>query len=145
MHGAGRFRYPMKDECYFYTMRTKKYPNGSRPSRSTPSGYWKATGRDADVVHGGVVVGMRKSLVFYFGRSPAGQKTNWLMHEFRINEKLDQYRNHAEPERDRYVLCKVYKKDEPRDDGSREAKHWAEGGNIYAHNSIIPSRVDAQF
>ncbi|XP_057519925.1 NAC domain-containing protein 92-like [Amaranthus tricolor] len=27
---------------------------------------------------------MKKTLVFYLGRSPKGEKTNWIMHEYRL-------------------------------------------------------------
>ncbi|XP_051113403.1 NAC domain-containing protein 92-like [Andrographis paniculata] len=74
----------MGKEVYFFCLRDKKYPNGQRTNRATPSGYWKATGKDKEVFQGGIVVGMKKTLVFYLGRAPRGEKSNWICHEYRL-------------------------------------------------------------
>lgn len=74
-------------EWYFYSLRDRKYATGQRTNRATMSGYWKATGKDRHVTdgrRGGKLVGMRKTLVFYQGRAPKGRKTDWVMHEFRM-------------------------------------------------------------
>ncbi|KAL3849973.1 hypothetical protein ACJIZ3_011855 [Penstemon smallii] len=74
------------NEWYFFSFRDRKYATGFRTNRATTSGYWKATGKDREVLDPKTraVVGMRKTLVFYKNRAPNGIKTGWIMHEFRL-------------------------------------------------------------
>nr|WLO57477.1 NAC transcription factor 18 [Rheum palmatum] len=93
-------------EWYFYSQRDRKYATGLRTNRATVSGYWKATGKDRAVVRQGRLVGMRKTLVFYQGRAPKGRKTEWVMHEFRLE-------GHVAPSKlteEDWVLCRVFHK-----------------------------------
>ncbi|OEL14884.1 NAC domain-containing protein 100 [Dichanthelium oligosanthes] len=83
-------------EWYCFFKKDRKYPTGTRTNRATEGGYWKATGKDKEIyraVAGLVVprlIGMKKTLVFYKGRAPRGEKTDWVMHEFRLenNDKF---------------------------------------------------------
>lgn len=75
-----------ENEWYFFTHRDRKYPNGMRPNRAAVSGYWKATGTDKAIYSGSRNVGVKKALVFYKGKPPKGIKTDWIMHEYRLNE-----------------------------------------------------------
>lgn len=76
-------------EWYFFSLRDRKYPTGVRTNRATNTGYWKTTGKDKEIYNSvsSELVGMKKTLVFYRGRAPRGEKTNWVMHEYRIHAK----------------------------------------------------------
>uniref|UniRef100_J3MGT2 NAC domain-containing protein n=2 Tax=Oryza brachyantha TaxID=4533 RepID=J3MGT2_ORYBR len=94
-------------EWYFYSLRDRKYATGQRTNRATESGYWKATGKDRPISRKGLLVGMRKTLVFYKGRAPKGKKTEWVMHEFRKEEQGDAMKL---PLKEDWVLCRVFYK-----------------------------------
>ncbi|MCE3052319.1 NAC domain-containing protein 2 [Datura stramonium] len=98
-------------EWYFFSPRDRKYPNGVRPNRAAVSGYWKATGTDKAIYSGSKYVGIKKALVFYKGRPPKGIKTDWIMHEYRLNESRSQpTRPNGSMRLDDWVLCRIYKK-----------------------------------
>ncbi|XP_020181832.1 NAC domain-containing protein 92-like [Aegilops tauschii subsp. strangulata] len=71
---------------YFFSQKDLKYSIGIRTNRATKAGYWKATGKDKEIIHPPTmsIIGMKKTLVFYKGRAPKGEKTNWIMHEYRL-------------------------------------------------------------
>ncbi|KAK3154753.1 hypothetical protein QOZ80_2BG0194690 [Eleusine coracana subsp. coracana] len=94
-----------QSEWYFFSHKDKKYPTGTRTNRATTAGFWKATGRDKPIYTNNCLVGMRKTLVFYRGRAPNGQKSDWIMHEYR----LETTENATAPE-EGWVVCRVFKK-----------------------------------
>lgn len=71
---------------YFFHTSDKKYPKGHRTNRATLSGYWKATGRDRPILdsQSRSLLGVKKTLVFYKGRAPSGERTDWVMHEYQL-------------------------------------------------------------
>jgi hypothetical protein len=78
-----------QNEWYFFSHKDKKYPTGTRTNRATTAGFWKATGRDKAIFLGNASrrIGLRKTLVFYIGRAPHGKKTDWIMHEYRLDQE----------------------------------------------------------
>ncbi|CAN6936226.1 unnamed protein product [Brassica oleracea] len=94
-----------QNEWYFFSHKDKKYPTGTRTNRATAAGFWKATGRDKSIhLNSSKKIGLRKTLVFYTGRAPHGHKTEWIMHEYRLDDTEN------EIQEDGWVVCRVFKK-----------------------------------
>ncbi|KAL7155855.1 hypothetical protein ABFS83_03G103800 [Erythranthe nasuta] len=123
-------------EWYFFSPRDRKYPNGSRPNRAAGSGYWKATGADKPIGHP-KPVGIKKALVFYSGKAPKGEKTNWIMHEYRLADVDRSARKKNNSLRlDDWVLCRIYNKK-----GAIERQQHVSSGRV---TSAVTSDEDAK-
>ncbi|KAJ3694305.1 hypothetical protein LUZ60_009785 [Juncus effusus] len=100
---------PTKDtKWHFFASRDRKYPNGARSNRATEAGYWKSTGKDRNIKLKNKIIGTKKTLVFHEGRPPSGKRTDWIMHEYYLDD--NDSKNNPDL-KDLYVLCRVTKRD----------------------------------
>ncbi|CAM8913011.1 unnamed protein product [Rhodiola kirilowii] len=104
-------------EWYFFCPRERKYANGARMNRATECGYWKTTGRDRPINYNDKTVGMIKTLIYHEGRAPQGNRTDWVMHEYRLK---DDDLAKSGIFQDSYVICKIFLKSGP---GPRPTQH----------------------
>ncbi|KAF5735256.1 NAC domain-containing protein [Tripterygium wilfordii] len=136
-------------EWYFFCQRDRKYPTGMRTNRATESGYWKATGKDKEIYKGkGCLVGMKKTLVFYRGRAPKGEKTNWVMHEYRLEGKFSY--NLPKSVKDEWVVCRVFHKNSSTGGAKKSPIHEmlrvnSFGDDHFLDSSTLPPLMDPPY
>ncbi|XP_059302794.1 NAC domain-containing protein 43-like [Lycium ferocissimum] len=109
-----------QNDWYFFSHKDKKYPTGTRTNRATAAGFWKATGRDKVIYSNSRRIGMRKTLVFYKGRAPHGQKSDWIMHEYRLDDHINDIHSctivynvamgESSQQEEGWVVCRIFKK-----------------------------------
>ncbi|KAL6533116.1 hypothetical protein OROMI_027228 [Orobanche minor] len=91
---------------YFFTPTSQKYRNGKRPNRTTRGGNWKATGIDTKIRFQSQVIGSKRALVYY----EQGNKTDWKMHEYKVDKPPRAKTDPMDMRLDDWVLCRIYKK-----------------------------------
>ncbi|CAL9026247.1 unnamed protein product [Prunus brigantina] len=142
---------------YFFCPTSRKYPTGARVKRANECGYWKATGKDRSVLYNGEVSGWIKTLIFHTGRAPKGERTDWVMHEYRLEAK-----NLADSDvlQDSYVICMIFQKDGPgprngaeygapfkeedwTDDGAEICSEVVPHANMPEPNLVVPSNSNS--
>ncbi|PIN01355.1 hypothetical protein CDL12_26137 [Handroanthus impetiginosus] len=104
---CGELCYGDPEQWFFFVPRQEREVRGGKPSRTTASGYWKATGSPS-YVHSatGKVIGVKKSMVFYKGKAPIGKKTKWKMNEYKAIKQ--DYPTSVPQLRHELCLCRVY-------------------------------------
>lgn len=127
---------------YFFCPRARKYPNGAKANRATEFGYWKSTGNDRTVTYASRPVGKIKTLIFHRGKAPDGERTNWVMHEYRLEDQMLTDRGVSQ---DSYVICKIYEKSGlgPRNGENYGARFVEEEWESDTEDDNLQERVSA--
>ncbi|KAF6151464.1 hypothetical protein GIB67_016276 [Kingdonia uniflora] len=109
-----------KKHWYFFT--TVKGKGGRRKAKG---GFWQSKERVRDVLGGNVVLGTKRSFVFYRGDLTKSSRTNWIMIEY----SLVDYR------KDSFVVCRVYLKSRGNNVAVLSPNFYAEERTAVMHNN----------
>ncbi|CAM0950049.1 unnamed protein product [Alopecurus aequalis] len=119
---AGEANVRDAEQWFFFCPRAERETRGGRPARTTPSGYWKATGSPSCVFSSSSpgatasskVIGVKRTMVFYQGRPRAGSKTTWKMNEYKAvtndddNATAEHQKSAPLRLRNEFSVCRVY-------------------------------------
>lgn len=114
-----------ENEWFFFSPRGRKYPNGSQSKRATECGYWKATGKERNVKSGSNVIGTKRTLVFHMGRAPKGERTEWIMHEYCVDDKSQ----------DSLVVCRLKRNTQFRQNDASNRASSSQERAVNSHES----------
>ncbi|KAL0321636.1 UNVERIFIED_CONTAM: NAC domain-containing protein 62 [Sesamum calycinum] len=104
------------NEWFFFCPKDRKYQNGSK---------------DWD----------EKDFSFYTGRAPDGKRTNWVIHEYRATDKsLDG----THPGQGAFVLCRLFKKTDLKQDEIAESSNCNEVEEIVSSPTIVKPSADEE-
>nr|CAB3489834.1 unnamed protein product [Digitaria exilis] len=79
-------------EKYFFSQRVLRWRHGNQWNRAAGDGHYKTSGKVEPIfsssINGGETekIGLKRTLVFYRGRTVVGQNTEWVMKEYSLVE-----------------------------------------------------------
>ncbi|KAL9373778.1 hypothetical protein Peur_033398 [Populus x canadensis] len=142
---AEKYKLYSEDAWYFFTTRSKKYPNGNRPDRGVPGGFWKPTGSpDTKILdENSNTMVERRSLDFYEGKGKGSNRTDWKMHEYYPTTNNVSSSNTKGMRLNDCILCRIYLKGEKQKaEAKKTGKKSRNHGNTVSHGPA-DSRNDA--
>ncbi|XP_050211273.1 NAC transcription factor 32-like [Mercurialis annua] len=136
-------RYTMirEKEWYFFSPRTKKYPNGERPDRSAGNGFWKASGAQKPISNS---LGFKMKLDYYENKNQIltkkrkdtvdYRKTTWKMHEYTFKHP---HQDRTNMQLDEYVLCKIYNSKKAKKQDDKDGAEAENTNSMPQNNEIV--------
>ncbi|KAJ1686256.1 hypothetical protein LUZ63_017646 [Rhynchospora breviuscula] len=133
------------EQWFFFCPRQEREVQGGRPTRTTVSGYWKATGSPTYVFSSSNrIIGMKRTMVFYQGRAPNGTKTNWKMNEYKaLQHHAQGVPNQVPTLRKEFSLCRVYVKTATLRSFDRRPTNPITNQNRQIEREAFPSNTNA--
>ncbi|KAJ6864503.1 hypothetical protein NC651_035147 [Populus alba x Populus x berolinensis] len=142
---AETYKLYREDAWYFFTTRSRKYPNGNRPDRGVPGGFWKPTGSPDTTIldENSNTMVERRSLDFYEGKGKSGTRTEWKMHEYYPTSNNASSSNAKGMRLNDCILCRIYlKRGKTKAEPKTTGKKSRNDGNTVSHGPA-GSRNDA--
>ncbi|KAI7724742.1 hypothetical protein M8C21_004619 [Ambrosia artemisiifolia] len=104
-----------EEEKYLFSTVETKSLYDKRINRTAPSGNWKPSSTDKQVVDSrNRHVGTKKTFVFYRSKSAKGSKTEWFMHEYKLTNPIQGVQD--------WMICRVFKKKKGKKDAMEDEK-----------------------
>ncbi|KAK4434491.1 NAC domain-containing protein 76 [Sesamum alatum] len=102
----------------------------SNEKKECVDGFWKANGESCKIYSNSKITGWRTTLEYFEGRDPHGQRTDWLMQEYRITQK--ELCDKDKPKESR-SLCRVF-----LCSGHKSEMHPYDCGTVIGSTKINP-------
>ncbi|RZC45523.1 hypothetical protein C5167_038460 [Papaver somniferum] len=103
--------------------------------KASETGYWMEAEEECEIHTDSPTIGSRSTLQFFSGQAPDGEKTNWMMHAYRIQQKRLLEIN---KEGNSSSLCRVFTK-RGQSPSNKEEQHGSGGCDGIDNNALLNS------
>ncbi|KAI3946107.1 hypothetical protein MKX01_024863 [Papaver californicum] len=107
--------------------------------KASETGYWTETEEECEIYTDSPTIGSRSTFQFFCGQAPNGEKTNWMMHAYKIQQKrLLEINKEGNPN----SLCRVFtNRNQSQSPNNKEEQHGS-GGCDAIDNSVLRNSTE---